>query len=409
MCHNILMKKSFFLVSAIFLLISNIHAKDSVLFQFKHNKGDAVSHVSTVEEEAYLNGKLNNHTQFINRTSTTIVEVEEDGSALLNTHYMTTQNSLVNRTGNYLSWGEEANVTIRRTKLGELYDSDSDSLPTVRNIPSFPDYEVSVGESWQADGLEVHDCKELFGMNQSLVIPFTATYTYSGNDLINGVELQVIDVEYEFFQDNTRGKVYRGTTYAGAKGYAKQKIWWDCSKNDIDHFNEEFQIKMVDIYGNTFLFNGISTGEVTEYKSVNDDTNVKRLQNTVEKYQLDNISVRRGEKGLTISVENIQFEADSDKLLPSEKKKLEQLGEILKEFSNDLLITGHCAERGTAKARQQLSEDRADAVADYLMGLNLRDEYHMFTQGKGSTEPIATNDPAEGRAKNRRVEITLMD
>lgn len=403
------MKKSFFLFTAVFLCINNIFAEDTVLFQFKHNKGDAVSHVSTVEEEAYLNGKLNNHTQFINRTSTTIVDVEEDGSSLLNTHYMTTQNSLVNRTGNYLSWGEESNVTIRRTRLGELYDSDSDSLPTVRNIPSFPDHEVAIGESWQADGLEVHDCKELFGMNQSLVIPFTATYTYSGNDLINGVELQVIDVEYEFFQDNTRGKIYKGSTYAGARGYAKQKIWWDCSKNDIDHFNEEFQIKMVDIYGNTFLFNGISTGEVTEYKSVNDDTNVQRLQNTVEKYKLDNISVRRGEKGLTISMENIQFEADSDKLLPSEKKKLEQLGEILREFSNDLLITGHCAERGTVNARQKLSEERAQAVADFLVNKGIRDEYHIFTQGKGSTEPVATNSTEEGRSRNRRVEITIMD
>ena len=403
------MKKSFFLFTAVFLCINNIFAEDTVLFQFKHNIGDAVSHVSTVEEEAYLNGKLNNHTQFINRTSTTIVDVEEDGSSLLNTHYMTTQNSLVNQTGNYLSWGEESNVTIRRTRLGELYDSDSDSLPTVRNIPSFPDHEVAIGESWQADGLEVHDCKELFGMNQSLVIPFTATYTYSGNDLINGVELQVIDVEYEFFQDNTRGKIYKGSTYAGARGYAKQKIWWDCSKNDIDHFNEEFQIKMVDIYGNTFLFNGISTGEVTEYKSVNDDTNVQRLQNTVEKYKLDNISVRRGEKGLTISMENIQFEADSDKLLPSEKKKLEQLGEILKEFSNDLLITGHCAERGTVNARQKLSEERAQAVADFLVNKGIRDEYHIFTQGKGSTEPVATNSTEEGRSRNRRVEITIMD
>ena len=96
-------------------------------------------------------------------------------------------------------------------------------------------------------------------------------------------------------------------------------------------------------------------------------------------------------------------------LLPSEKKKIEKLGEILKEFSNDLLITGHCAQRGTVQSQQELSEDRAEAVAAYLVELGIRDQYHVFTQGKGATEPVASNATEAGRIKNRRVEITIMD
>lgn len=401
--------KKFFISAVISIFVFSAFASDAVLFQFKHNKGDAVSHVSTVTEEAYLNGRLNNKTQFINRTSTTIVDVEADGSALLNTHYMTTQNSLVNRTGNYLSWGEEDNVTIHRKPTGQLYASDNPFLPTVRNIPSFPEEPVMQGQSWQSDGFEVHDCRELFNMTEALVIPFTATYTYSGNTVENGDELQIINVSYEFYQENSRENIMKGSTYAGARGWAKQRLFWDAEKNDISHFDEEFQIKMVDIYGNTFLFNGISNGQVTEYKSVNDDTNVRKLQKTVDQYKLDNISVKRGEKGLTISIDNIQFEADSDKLMPSEQEKLEKLGEILKEFTNDLLITGHCAARGSVNARQKLSEDRAKAVADFLVRSNIRDQYHIFTQGKGSNEPVASNDTEAGRSKNRRVEITIMD
>ena len=121
------------------------------------------------------------------------------------------------------------------------------------------------------------------------------------------------------------------------------------------------------------------------------------------------VAIKKGEKGLTISLDNIQFEPDSAILLESEKIKLKKLSLILKLFPNDLLITGHCADRGTASARQVLSEDRAKAVAGYLEQLNVRDEKHVFTQGKGSTEPIATNNTEEGRSKNRRVEITLMD
>ena len=95
--------------------------------------------------------------------------------------------------------------------------------------------------------------------------------------------------------------------------------------------------------------------------------------------------------------------------MESEKLKLRKIADILKQYSNDLLITGHCAERGTAKARQKLSEQRAESVADFLKMMGVRDEYHIFTKGQGAREPVASNATEEGRAKNRRVEITIMD
>lgn len=393
-----------FLLTAISISLS---AQDKVVFSFKHHKGDAVSHISTVQEEAYLNGRLNNKTEFINRTSTTIKDVDADGNALLHTHYMTTQNSLMNRSGNYLSWGEEDFVNIHRRLNGELFNSDNDFLPTVRSVPAFSEEAVGVGESWTFNGFEVHDCRELFGMTSAIEIPFTATYTYIGDIEQNEKTLQIIEVYYDFYQEKTASLKYG--TYRGATGFAKQKIFWDNDIGDLDHYTEQFQIKMVDSYGNSFIFNGLSHGEVTEYKSVNDETNAKNLQKTLDKYNLDNITVNKGEKGLTITLENIQFEPDSNILLPSEKKKLKKIAEILKDFSNDLLITGHCAERGTEGARQRLSEERAQSVADYLVQLGTRDEFHIFTQGKGSTQPIASNTTEAGRSKNRRVEITIMD
>ena len=144
-------------------------------------------------------------------------------------------------------------------------------------------------------------------------------------------------------------------------------------------------------------------------KSLNDDKTVRQFEKTIKKYRLDDISVKKGDKGLTISIENIQFEPDSDVLITSEKEKLEKIGKILKNYSNDLLITGHTAARGSFSGRKKLSEQRAESVANYLKELGIRDQYHIFTQGKGSDEPIASNDSEEGRSKNRRVEITLMD
>ena len=95
--------------------------------------------------------------------------------------------------------------------------------------------------------------------------------------------------------------------------------------------------------------------------------------------------------------------------MTAEEKKLQKIGEVLKQFNNDLLITGHWAERGTESARQALSESRAKSVADFLIKNNIRNEYHIFTQGKGSSQPVASNTTEEGRSRNRRVEITIMD
>ena len=415
---------NFFTLLFVFMFPFFSQQNEGILFQFVHKKGDAFSHVSTVYEEAYFNGRLNNKTEFINRTSSTVLDILEDGSEYLQTDYMTTQNSLIQRTGDTLSWGEENSVKLYRRKNGEFYNCSSDFLPTVRNVPSFPSEKIQIGQSWQAEGLEVHDCRELFQMNEALSIPFTATYTYSDTITVNPSEnhnnfeknskiesktLHIIDVYYNFFQDNTSGQYYKNSTFAGAKGYAKQKIYWDTQKNEIDHFQEEFQIKMVDFYGNTYIFNGKSQGEVTGFTSVNSQANVKKLQETFKNYNLDNVNVSQGEKGLTLSIENIQFEPDSDRLLPSEQKKLQKIGEVLKQFKNDLLVTGHCAERGTESARQALSESRAKSVADFLIKNNIRSEYHIFTQGKGSSQPVASNATEEGRSRNRRVEITIMD
>ena len=423
---NKLLKKSLLPFAILTFFSASAFAEDDgILFEFKHTKDDAVVHVATVEEEAYVNGRLHNRTEFINRTSTTVTDTQKDGSAKLFTHYMTTQNNFINATGRMLSWGEEESVRLYRDKNGHLHDSDNDFLPTVQSLPSFSDKPVKIGESWTSEGLEVHDCRDLFNMEDAIQVPFTATYTYTGDEEIDGKKLNVIEVEYKFFQDageaGDKGSLGQdwydsylygtasGSTYAGAQGQAVQKIWWDNEKGELDHYIEEFVIYLYDTYNNTYAFRGTAHGEVTEYKSVNNKDNLKKLQKKVEKYKLDNISVKQGDKGLTISLDNIQFEPDSDVLMPSEKKKLEKIGEILKDFQNDLLITGHCAARGTVGAQQKLSEERADAVAKFLVANGIRDQYHIFTQGKGATEPVASNDTEAGRIKNRRVEITIMD
>ena len=384
-------------------------ADKGVKFQFKQKKDDAYSYVSTVEEDVYVNNYLNHHSQIINRISSRVVNTATDGEAFIFANYMTTDDAISNRTGRHLFWGEESTSVFARKANGELTISDDIYMPTVRNVPVFSDKAISIGESWTAEGKEVQDVRKAFNMEKPLIFPFTANYTYTGNTTEDGNLLNIIEVEYTFEYKTPEEDLIYGTTLLSSTGYSKQTLYWDNKKGILEHYNEEFQIRIKDIQGNVYIFTGTAQAKITEYKSVNNEATIQEIQKTVDKMKLDNISVKKGEKGLTISLDNIQFEPDSNVLLESEKLKLKKIAEILNKYSNDLLITGHCAERGTAKARQKLSEERAESVASFLIGLGVRDEYHVFSQGKGSREPIASNATEEGRSKNRRVEITIMD
>ena len=405
------MKRLLIFVTGAFLALSTASSlfAQSTKFEFKQKKGNSGSYISTVEEDVYINNVPSHHSEIINRISSSMTNVTADGEAFIYATYMTTENTISQRTGRSLSWGEETTSVFSRKKNGELTISDDIYLPTVRNVPVFPDKKVKVGETWTAKGKEVQDVRKAFNMEKALIFPFEANYTYKEDTTIDGKKLNVIEVAYEFSYQATEDLLNAGQTLTGSTGWSKQTLYWDNNRGLLDHYDEEFLIKIGDIYGNLYVFTGTAHAELTEFTSLNDDNTVKQLQDTFDKLKLDNISVKKGDKGLTISLDNIQFEPDSDVLLDSEKAKLQKIGELLKKYSNDLLITGHCAERGTASARQKLSEERAEAVASYLINLGVRDQYHIFTQGKGSKEPVASNNTEEGRAKNRRVEITIMD
>lgn len=134
------------------------------------------------------------------------------------------------------------------------------------------------------------------------------------------------------------------------------------------------------------------------------------IRSRLNEMGLKNATVNKTEEGITISLENIQFAQESAILRESEKEKLKQIAEILTMFEeNNLLIRGHTALFGTKKGQKDLSERRARAVADYLVKLGVKTREKIAVQGLGAEVPIASNRTEAGKAKNRRVEITILD
>ncbi len=121
------------------------------------------------------------------------------------------------------------------------------------------------------------------------------------------------------------------------------------------------------------------------------------------------ISVENTDAGIRLTMQNIQFKADSAELLPGEEERLNQIAEILKVAEGaNFLIEGHTASTGYEAGEMKLSLERAEAVARALKARGISSE-RFICKGSGGKKPIAPNTTAEGKAKNRRVEITILD
>lgn len=104
---------------------------------------------------------------------------------------------------------------------------------------------------------------------------------------------------------------------------------------------------------------------------------------------------------------DVTFSSGSADLSSSFMPVLNDVGVILNQYPSTYIdVVGHADSTGNAASNMDLSERRANAVAGYLVGQKVKAE-RIYIAGAGDTQPIASNATPEGRAKNRRVEITL--
>lgn len=111
-------------------------------------------------------------------------------------------------------------------------------------------------------------------------------------------------------------------------------------------------------------------------------------------------------KDLAVPLNNLFFETAKFDIQPESFPELNGLAEWVKENDLSIEVYGHTDTVGDAAANLLLSENRAKAVRTYLIGRGL-DENRVQSKGFGETKPVESNDTAEGRALNRRVEIKI--
>jgi outer membrane protein OmpA-like peptidoglycan-associated protein len=124
--------------------------------------------------------------------------------------------------------------------------------------------------------------------------------------------------------------------------------------------------------------------------------------------QLNSIlATRDSARGLIANMADVLFRSGSFELLPGARERLAKVSGIVLAYpSLHVAVEGHTDSVGSDEYNQDLSEHRAQSVRDYFVQQGISASA-IEARGFGKSEPIASNDTAEGRQQNRRVELVL--
>ena len=126
------------------------------------------------------------------------------------------------------------------------------------------------------------------------------------------------------------------------------------------------------------------------------------------KRDLKGAEVERVGEGIKITFDSgLMFNVDSYELKSETRDNLSELSKTLQKYDDtNILIEGHTDNTGTDSYNLNLSEKRASSVANYLNDQGVKSG-RITTEGYGEDQPIASNETAEGRQSNRRVEVAI--
>lgn len=355
------------------------------------------------------------------------------------------------------------------SKNGQLTMYKDNGYPSFRSFPAYTADKVNVGESWKAVAERSVDPlnKGVFTK-----IPMQVLYTFSGAETYKGQAVYRIKAIWQTYYDAQNRDFGGDSSLQKARGGHKADIIVLQETGEpiltIDNVDETFfwiDGTQVNFKGTITLFTefppafdsqrimaalnrvatvkggktGQTAGKVGSGKKTGVDavktekfvpdeifdnfdkkeTVAKNTKNTVSDGKTvlekvddvlpkNNIVAEEVSAGIRLSIRDIKFAPDSAQILSGESERLDEIAEVLKMAPNaQLLVEGHTASVGKPAGEQKLSEQRAHKIAEELKARGVK-AGAFICRGFGGTKPVASNETNEGRAQNRRVEITIL-
>lgn len=294
--------------------------------------------------------------------------------------------------------------TFKIDRNGQLTMIEDNGFPSFRGFPAFSNNKISIGDSWTAYAVRAVD-----PLNKGIVtrIKMLVSYTYLRDEEYHGEPVYLLSAQWGTRYGNSEDD----TDFSGdpslkkAVGQHKATIYVSKKSGNALVIRDSVDEQFLYSDGNSVAFKG-TISLFTEYPPSMDSTKVEPV---VKKLENIKIPVKKTAAGIQLTLENLQFKANSDELVKGEEQKLYEISILLKELpQNMILIEGHTASTGNPNGEKELSLLRAKAIVKEFVKAGLSAE-RFVCRGSGSSRPVADNSTPEGKAKNRRVEITILE
>jgi OmpA-OmpF porin, OOP family len=299
----------------------------------------------------------------------------------------------------------EVPVTYSIQPDGALAVEGDGAYPTLRGFPVIPAAGISVGDHWTGVGTRMVD--PLHDGKYSRT-KFFADYRYGGDVVQGGKTARAITatyaVRYKSGEDPS-GDV-RLTSLTGIHEVSIQLSQPTGAVSFMsDHMDEIYTFAD----GTSVQLKGFVLTWFTATTPLNREETADRIAKKLEESGAKDVVVEQKKEGLSVSLNNIHFVAEQAAFLPDELPRLEALAGALKLVAGrSFRVIGHTADVGTQESQKDLSVKRARAVVDFLAAHGISAERFLY-EGRGGTEPVAPSDTEENMAKNRRVEIFILE
>lgn len=380
---------------------------DGTWLKYRYTAGEKYRILTEISEDILINGARSHSSDILNKISVETAGVK-NGSGRLDCTFRTSER-IQGRYGAFFL-KEDYRSEFWRDERGACTIDPGYFMPVVRNVPLFPAGAVRPGDTWSAAAEEVHDLRRGYGLDRPLHFPVKVNYSYLRNEVRDGVNTAVITAEYTTFHRVPAAAQSSRPVPEKITGTSVQTWYWDIAAGAMSSCEEEFDFIFFLTGGSNVEYRGTARGRLIRSQPLDRDRVADELDRRIKEEKLDDVAVRKDTNGVSIVLENVQFPPNSPELTAAEREKLARIAAMLQKYpGRDFLVTGHTARVGDEETSRTLSVLRARAAGDFLVGKGGIDRTRVVTRGMGSSEPAGDNATEEGRRKNRRVEITILE
>lgn len=423
------MKKSLITIATLFFIVK-LFAQEVISY---NGSGNYIL-IEKTDLRRYDNGK---YTGLVSREiSSYIVPISTEDGYLYEGSFFVWQDTVRNLLSVQPGINEAIPAVFKINNDGVLTMIEDHGFPSFRSFPSYTNKSIKIGDVWQAKAERAVD-----PLNKGVVtkMPIYVEYKYTGDTTFNGEACYMISAQWAT-RYGMGGGVYH-IDWGGdqdlekATGSHKATIVVSKASGNALVIKDTVDETFYYLDGSQVQFKG-QIAQFTHYPpavdrsklipalkriaSISEEDEKAILEHKItednektEKTSLEKITqlvtVDTTPAGIRLTIPNLQFKPDSAELLGGENERLDKIAQVLQEVPDcKLLIEGHTAAVGKQTGELQLSKERAQAIADALIKRGISAD-RLIVKGRGGTKPIADNSTNEGKAKNRRVEITILE